>query len=329
MAYTIDADTIPTQRDGPCHSKSDLTDDWTLSRAQFYVDSGVRSADMDKSMRFAAVHRFWSGGGYAEDDGGDIDQEAVIAALRTSDVAEVMAYLARYALIRDRWWELALRRRESRADFKRYSGKRKVLDGFFSRIKKALAKRFPGVNIQVAYGSAYQTMKPTGKGEVAVPVHSTFKSCCRVFGPDNVVPTDEYGSTSFEWDTGARKLAVYRKVTGSKNPDGKGSIDASKLGSTTSKYMPRVTNDADAVEEYILRHKNKIRTARNGLYDPLQADPTRQAVTRYPEVRGLRFSTKTRSYLDRDLHAARTIGRLRTVEMMGRARPTPFCRGLG
>jgi hypothetical protein len=253
----------------------------------------------------------------------------VIAALRTSDVAEFMAYLARYEQIRDRWWGLALLRRESRADFKRYSGKRKVLDGFFSRIKKTLEKRFPGVNLQVAYGSAYQTMKPTGKGEVSVPVHSTFKSCCRVFGPDKVVSTDEYGSTSFEWDTGARKLAVYRTVTGTRNQDGRWSIDASKLGSTTSKYMPRATSNADAVEEYILRHKNKIRTARNGLYDPLQADPARLAVTRYPEVRGLRFSTKTRSYLDRDLHAARTIGRLRTVDMMGRARPTPFCRGLG
>jgi hypothetical protein len=307
-----------------------LSDDWTLSRSRFYVESGIRSLDMDKYKRFADVHRFWNQGGQAQEDGSadDIDHAEAIAALRTSSVDEFMAYIARYAQIRDRWWDLALRRRESRADFSRYSGKRRVLDSFFNNVKRTLQKRFPDANIQVAYGNAYQTMKPTGKGEVAVPVHSTFKSCCRVFGPSRVVPTDEYGSTAFEWDTGARKLAVYRKVVGAKDNDGRWSIDASELGTTDRKLMPIVNNinDAGAVNKYLSRHKARILEARNGLAR-LDAKPKPMpTTTRFPEVRGLRFSTKTSSYLNRDLHAARTIVRLRTAELMGRARPTPFCR---
>jgi hypothetical protein len=39
-----------------------LSDDWTLSRSRFYVESGIRSLDMDKYKRFADVHRFWTQG---------------------------------------------------------------------------------------------------------------------------------------------------------------------------------------------------------------------------------------------------------------------------
>lgn len=328
LAYVLDKDSIPIQSDDS--TKDKWSDDWTLSRSRFYVESGIRSEDISKHKRYTDIHRFWSEGGLAPDaDDDDIDRPEVIAALRTADFEEFMAYIARYAQIRDAWWALALRRRESRADFRRYSGKRKVLDGFFSNIKKILKRRFPDVNIQVAYGSAYQTMKPTCKGEVAVPVHSTFKSCCRVFGPSTVAPTDEYGSTAFEWDTGDRKLAVYRRqVTGTRDKKGRWSLDASKFGTTEAKAMPIVPDaDVEAVRKYVHRHKTRITMARNGLAR-LQAlpTPTIPTTTRYPEVRGLRFSTKTGSYLNRDLHAARTIGRLRTAELMGRARPTPFCR---
>ena len=331
VAYVLDKDPVPVRSSDPYSTKIKLSDDWTLSRSQYRVDSGIRSEDMDKDKRYADIHRFWNGGGIVQETADDIDQTEVVAALRTSDVGEFMAYIALYDQIRDKWWGLALRRRESRADFRRYSGKRKVLDSFFSNIKRTLEKRFPGVNIQIAYGHAYQTMKPTGKGEVAVPVHSTFKACQRVFGPGQVVPTDEYGSTAFEWDTGARKLAVYRTaVTGSRNNTTKKkrwALDVSKFGTTDRKNMPAVldASDAAAVRDYERRRKNKIQVARSGLFRP-QTRPTELEKTRYPEVRGLRFSTKTGTYLNRDLHAARTIGRLRTAEMMGLARPTPFCR---
>lgn len=334
VAYILDKDPVPVRSSSdPSSTKVKLSDDWTLSRSQYRVESGIREEDMNKNKRFADIHRFWNGGGLVQDAADDIDQTEVVAALRTSDVGEFMAYIALYALIRDKWWDLALRRRESRADFRRYSGKRKVMDSFFSNIKRTMEKRFPGVNIQIAYGHAYQTMKPTGKGEVAVPVHSTFKACKRVFGQGQVVPTDEYGSTAFEWDTGARKLAVYRiAVTGSRNDKTKKTrwvLDVSRFGTTDRKCMPAVLDaeDAAAVMDYERRRKNKIQVARSGIFRPQVTRPTELAtMTRYPEVRGLRFSTKTGTYLNRDLHAARTIGRLRTVEMMGRARPTPYCR---
>jgi hypothetical protein len=46
----------------------------------------------------------------------------------------------------------------------------------------------------------------------------------------------------------------------------------------------------------------------------------------YPEVRGLRFSTRRRIYVGRDLSAAMTIAILRTLEMTGKKRPSLFCR---
>ena len=90
------------------------------------------------------------------------------ASVRTDDVAQLGAYLSKYSEIRDAWWALALRRVESRANLKRYAGKRKVLDGFFAKTRNAIQGLFKDANIHLAYGSAGLKMKPTGKGEVAV-----------------------------------------------------------------------------------------------------------------------------------------------------------------
>lgn len=323
IAYVLNPDSVPANMEEAFKPQA-WSDDWTLSRRQFYADSGIRKENTLKSKRFESVHQFWTQGGHDMEVAEDIDHEDVIAALRTASVNELMAYIARYAQVRDEWWSLALRRRESRADFKRYSGKRKVLDGFFSNVKKVLEKRFPKANVQIAYGSAFQTMKPTGKGEVAVPVHATYKSCCRVFGLGRVVPTDEYGSTKYDWDTGCQKLAVYRKVVGRRNGE-QLLVDASDLGTTGNMAMPNATNpdDIQAVRMYMQAQKARVRRSTNG---HVVNEPNLSNATRYPEVRGLRFLTETRTYLNRDLHAARTIGRLRTAELMGRARPTPFCR---
>jgi hypothetical protein len=60
--------------------------------------------------------------------------------------------------------------------------------------------------------------------------------------------------------------------------------------------------------------------------EPGQPPQGAAAVARYPEVRGLRFVPETRMYLDRDKSSALAIGRLRCMELLGRARPAPFCR---
>ena len=65
---------------------------------------------------------------------------------------------------------------------------------------------------------------------------------------------------------------------------------------------------------------------------PPREDPLEN---RFPEVRSLRFCprrsrkrrAKLRMYVDRDKVSALAIARLRAMELLGRARPTPFARG--
>lgn len=94
--------------------------------------------------------------------------------LRGADRAQLEAYLAVQAAHWDDWWGVALRRCESRANMSRYLGKRSVLDGFWARVQRRLraaahAAGQGAAALELAYGSAHETMAPSGRGEVAAP----------------------------------------------------------------------------------------------------------------------------------------------------------------
>ena len=82
------------------------------------------------------------------------------------------------------------------------------MDSFWSSIQRSMRKAFPTVNVNVAYGSAIMTMKPTGPGEAAVPTGAMFASCKRVF-KDQVSVVGEFRSTMVRWETGTKKELVY------------------------------------------------------------------------------------------------------------------------
>lgn len=71
---------------------------------------------------------------------------------------------------------------------------------------------FPNLSIEIGYGSAYQSIKPTGKSETAVPITGAYKSCQRTFGEDHVYSTDEFRSTICSWEFSVRKENVFRIV---------------------------------------------------------------------------------------------------------------------
>ena len=120
------------------------------------------------------------------------------------------AYAEKYAIVRRQ--KHALKRRESRDAFQRYIGKRSVLDRFWGGVKRGLEKLFPKADRRcIAYGSAYATMPSSGRGEVAVPTTGAYQACQRIFGASDVTVVDEFRTTAFEWETGERKTAVYRK----------------------------------------------------------------------------------------------------------------------
>ncbi len=317
VSYVLDEQTNRLVRERGCRGV--LQDTWSLSKGEYLTTSGIRHMDIKKAQRTAPLHAAWSNLGQGE------------ASLRTSWTASLRLYMSRALAISQEWWDLMLRRRESRDNLRRYANKRSVLDGFFARIKRELARLFPTARVEVGYGSAVQSMKPTGKSECAVPTTGVFRACQRIFGKQAVAVVDEHNSTKKEWETGAVKEKVFAVF----ERDSAGGIQRI-LRHTTAKYMPLAADAAalEVLEEQRLRMKAAAARRRGGRWVGLSADNVGPAAAgawmgRYPEVRGLRFSQERRKFLDRDREAARTIGRLRTLELRGLPRPAPFCRGGG
>ena len=307
---------------------------WSLGRGQYRQESGIREQDRLKKARMGELEASW------EEMGADG------ASVRTDDVAQLGAYLSKYSEIRDAWWALALRRVESRANLKRYTGKRKVLDNFFAKTRAAIQGLFKDANIHLAYGSAGLKMKPTGKGEVAVPTTGTYKAALRIFR-DKLSVTDEDRSTMVEWESGKKKEIAYRIVAHEVVKEtivGK-NYEAVRERNVTTYKLGHAIKDAPLVEDghmaavadFVAKKKAADVARRSCTVTIDKEESVKQSVeqryatpkrdngrVRYPEIRGLRFSPERRIYLDRDREAAVTIARLRTVEMLGRLRPAPF-----
>jgi len=331
IAYVLDDKT------GKLFPEAPKKKSWSISRGQYYAESGIFKSNSAKAERTAHLKDAWA-------DLGEEDDAGARGSLRTAVPSEVMTYLERYAHIREAWWTSALKRRESRARFQQYIGKRKVLDGFFAMVKRHLEKLFPGAKIKLGYGSAGEKMKPTGKGEISVPTTGTYKACKRVFKDDASV-VDEGMTTKVSWETGKTKDAVYRLPGERPEFAGKGLTHTLvKLGHTPynkNNLMPRVREDhLDAVEQFNAERLKAVKRRRFGIpFDGPGANENtggsevgetkkkKKSEARYPEVRGLRFCPERRLYLDRDRESAVAIARLRTLELQGKPRPAPFVKG--
>jgi hypothetical protein len=285
---------------------------WSLTRGAYYTQSGIKKAKRLQDKRVASLKERWSGLG----TGGG-------SAVATSKSFELVEYMTRYAAFSEEWWGVALKRIESRDNLKRYMGKRKVMDTFWASIQRSLKKAFPTVKVQLAYGSAAMTMKPTGPGEVAVPTAGMYASCERVFKAA-VVITDEKFSTAVEWESGKRKELSYKDLYF----DGDGYL-CERLKHTTAKTPPKVAlTDVQAVAMYNEKKRIQGKHRRGGDDITSMPAPTANKILRYPEVRGLRFSPEQRKHLDRDRQAALTIARLRCMELRGLGRPSAFAHSL-
>ena len=282
---------------------------WSLSGAEYRHASGIKKEDAWKNFRFSTLHQAWQEMGRT-------------SSLKTLNISKVESYIKQYHEIEARWWELALSRRESRANLQRYIGKRKVLDSFFSKVDKELQNMFPGVTILLAYGSAVTTMKKNGKNTMAVPTTGAYKAAVRIFG-DRCSIQDEYGSTKTAFD-GETKEAVYRTTL-------KGGVNH-----VVGKTMPSVSQEdrstVDALWDDILERNKKRRGASivtaSSTVDEVEKKKKKDYRQRYPEVRGLRYLPSKRIYVGRDYEAAQTIARLsayRQLKGVGKV-PAPFCR---
>lgn len=304
MAYKIDDKNMKT---------------WKLTRGQYYNESGIKKINNTKQKDFKDLIPKWTTLG---------SDESGICTSKTSNIKE---YLRKYLEIEKQWWILALRHKESRHKLQAYIGKRKVIDSFYSTIKKEITKLHPGCEIKIAYGSAHKNMKAT----VAAPVGPMYKSCCRAF-PQNVAVVDEYNSTSVKWETGTKKEKVYKKILSfEETKKVKSSVQKhtlkikESLHHTTDTKMPIITSqdDIDLQKQYQnIKYVQGKKRRGSFLSDKEllsnKKETKKEKKPRFLEVRGLRGGM----YLDRDREAALTIARLHCMEILGLPRPLPFSR---
>ena len=299
---------------------------WHLSGSQYRTDSGILKLDARKKRRMMELETAWN-------------EMAQTSSLKTVKPSSILQYLRLYSVIEERWWSLAMARIEAKDRFSRIIGKRKVLDAFFAKVDKELQEAFgKDVTVVLAYGSAGLKMKPNGVGEVSVPTTGTYKAALRIFGPERCVVQDEWGTTCMDWETMARKEAVYRMPSGPGDSNSK----LLALGTTLSKKMPKVTPEHKLqVEAYYTARLEARKKRRRGLIPPgngrLDEDDGGGGGTRrkkanyqlwYPEVRGLRYKPSTGKYCGRDYESAGCIARLAAYKFLNgpRKKPAPFCR---
>ena len=292
---------------------------WGLSRGKYYADGGILVANRQQVHRMKVMRPHFLA-----------LQVNDTAALRVTTSAELRSYLEWNAGAEATWWEVAFRRAESRAKMQRYIGKRKVLDRFFSALRKDLKSLCrPGQSPVIAYGSAILSMASTGRGEAAVPTGAAFKACQRAFGSQAVHIEWEYKTTKVSWETRGPKEMAYKRydpVTGKEH-----------LHHTAAKRPPLVVaGELEAFRAAKQRMADKAKRRRGGsvavphVYAACRKRQ-RLALTRnpeeaphYTECRELRFCPETRLFRGRDAGSALAIAGLHRLKLMGLGRPTAF-----
>ena len=112
---------------------------WSLSRGEYREMSGIKRTCAESAKILACLQSLFHS--LAEPG----------SSLKAADCSEILEYMRRYNTFSRHWWSITLRWSESRRRLVGYMGKRRVLDGFFSRIKKIVSFMFPDKRIEVAY----------------------------------------------------------------------------------------------------------------------------------------------------------------------------------
>ena len=234
---------------------------WSLARKQYYAESGINKRNKLKAYRYYDIMKKWS----------------ELGTLRTTVQSDIIGYVDHYNEIKETWWNLALNKIESVDALNTYSGKKRVIDRFFVKVKKDLKKKHPNTNIVIAYGSAHRSMTSSGYGEVSAPISGTFKSCQKIF--NTIVENEDYTS-KMDWDSGQECRKVYKKFR----------VEEGKVLETfgncnVNKRAPKVNSSGQIhlVKEYNSKHQRKRRK-------PPDSTEEKPSDVHYPEVRGFRKS---------------------------------------
>ena len=188
------------------------------------------------------------------------------------------------------------------------------MDLFWSSIQRSIKKAFPHLaGIQVAYGSAITTMKPTGPGEAAVPTGAMFTSCKRAF-KHHVRVVSEFRSTMMQWETGTKKELAYKSrpaAGGATSHEHKEATEGGRSGRGGRASIQHAQNGPRQAQE---GRQCGALGASSGAGE--EEGPAVRCA--HPEVRGLRFSPEDSKYYFRDNQAALMIARLWCMEVLHR-----------
>jgi hypothetical protein len=98
--------------------------------------------------------------------------------LRSPELDSVVQYIKADAAITDAWWKYEARRVHSNERFWKQSGRMRVLDRFFSQMRRDVAAEFGEDRaVVVAYGAA--NFSPSGRGRPTTPMTAVYKACFR------------------------------------------------------------------------------------------------------------------------------------------------------
>jgi hypothetical protein len=124
--------------------------------------------------------------------------------IRTSSPSLTYAY--RQVIVRnyDRLWGLRFQKKRARETLACYAGKQRVMDSFFSSFTKRGEEK-----PVIAYGAA--SFRPTGKGEVSVPVKHVLKVCRKHYRTELV---NEYLTTKVHHACGHRLNPIASRMAG-------------------------------------------------------------------------------------------------------------------
>ena len=280
---------------------------WSLTRAQYYNDSGITLRSNRKARRFENLAESWSH----------------LGTLRASKSVDIINYVKQYNLIKEDWWKKAMKQNESRDTLRAYSGKKKVLNHFFAKIKKKVREMHPDVKAIVAYGSAVQGMCSTGLGEVSAPVGETYKTCCRHF--ETQIQNEAFSTKrSFEKGCDMEKVFKRFKFVEGTIYESFGHCDKNINVQASSQ------EEKDLLDAYNMNRKKKKKRWKKDEEEieisPKQLKGIEKRRFHFPVIRGLQFCPETCMYVDRDMKASLTIARLAVMRIVGNERPRAFVR---
>ena len=252
---------------------------YTLSRVQFYADSGIKRATKNSNKWNLSIKP-------------ELD-ELSQTNTRSHKLSEFLNYTTVILRHYDVLWEEYLKKRHTRQRLKTYSGKKRTYDDFFKTLDDNSGRK-----LTIAYGDA--GFASTSKYELSAP-KTRLLSECKKWG--NIEMIDEFRTSQISYDTGLKLAKVIEKTEKGECKYERKNKNRPKIGDVRSirgllwccstnkkgKFINRDINAAkNMVKCYMMYPKRPPGLNRK---DKKQDDPNIKYIKNYTEEEGENFES--------------------------------------